>query len=70
MEILKIMSLKHSGQGENATHIKVIDEFTKSEEQGIYYCKQRGWDVNITNSLLVVQSKAIFGFHMYAKIKR
>lgn len=70
MEILKIKTLEHSGQGENATHKKVLAEFRKSEEKGIYYCKQRGWDVTITETLLTVTSKAMFGFKMSALIKK
>jgi len=70
MEILKLKTLEHSGQGENAIHKKVLAEFRKSEEQGVYYCKQRGWEVSITEILLKVTSNAIFGFRMSALIKR
>lgn len=70
MEILKLKELKHSGQSENATHIKVLNEFKKSESQGVRYCLQRGWNVSITNTLLKVTSNALFGFQMTALIKR
>jgi hypothetical protein len=70
MEILKLKTLEHSGQGENATHKKVLAEFRKSEEQGVYYCRQRGWEVSITETLLKVTSNAMFGFRMSALIKR
>jgi hypothetical protein len=70
MEILKLKTLEHSGQGKNATHKKVLTEFRKSEEQGVYYCRQRGWDVSITETLLKVTSNAVFGFRMSALIKR
>ena len=70
MEILKLKTLEHSGQGENAMHKKVLDEFRKSEEQGIYYCRQKGLDVSITETLLRVTSNAMFGFKMSALIKR
>ena len=49
---------------------KVLAEFKKSEEQGIYYCRQRGWNVSITETLLKVTSNAMFGFRMSALIKR
>jgi len=70
MEFLKLKTLEHSGQGENAIHKKVLTEFKKSEEQGIDYCQQRGWDVNITKILLTVTSKSMYGFKMTALIKR
>lgn len=70
MEILKLKTLEHSGQGKNATHKKVLAEFRKSEEQGIYYCRQRGWDVKISETLLEVASKDMFGFRMSVLIKR
>jgi hypothetical protein len=70
MEILKLKTLEHSGQGENATHKKVLSEFMKSEKHGINYCQQRGWEVSITETLLKVTSKDMFGFRMSALIKR
>jgi hypothetical protein len=70
MEILKLKTLEHSGQGKNAIHIKVFAEFKKSENEGIYYCKKRGWEVIITETLLKVTSSAMFGFKMSALIKR
>ena len=70
MEILKIKTLKHSGHGEGATHKKVIREFNKSEMDGLHYCRLRGWSVEITETLLTVKSKALFGFEMLALIKK
>ena len=47
MIFLKITQLKHSGQGENAIHKRVMNEFRKSEHNGVLYCKNRGWNVHI-----------------------
>ena len=70
MEFLKIRHLKHSGFGDNALHLRVMREFRRSEDHGIYYCKQRGWRTLITGSVLTVYSPALFGFEFSALIKR
>lgn len=70
IEFLKLKELKHSGQGENAIHLKVMAEFEKSFEEGKYYCSARGWQVVLENSLLTVKSKSPFGFEMIALIKQ
>lgn len=70
MEILNLITLEHSGQGKNAIHKKVLDEFRKSEEEGTHYCLQNGWNVIVTDTILHVRSNAMFGFRMSALIKR
>ena len=68
MEILKIKQLEHSGIGNNAIHIKVIDKFRKSKEDGLKYCKLKGFDVSITDVLLTVKQNVMYGFKMSALI--
>lgn len=69
IEVLRLNFVNHSGQGENATHIKVIEAFKISKDNGLEYCKKRGWKVNFFDSVLQVKSNALFGFHMNAIIK-
>jgi hypothetical protein len=70
IEFLKLINIKHSGTGENATHIKVIDAFSKSIQEGKRYCDLRGWKVNIDTqkNILSITSNNVFGFEMFAKI--
>lgn len=64
MEIFKITHLKHSGIGKNATHLKVIEQFEKSKNDGLIYCSKRGWNVKEYNNCFTISSGAMFGFEM------
>ena len=70
MEILKLKTLEHSGQGENAIHKKVLNAFRISEKEGIKYCEKEGYEVVVTDILLTVKQKGEYGFKMSALIKR
>ncbi len=64
MEIHKITHVKHSGQGETATYIKVLDKFKESFETGKNYCLLRGWKVSKNQNIISVTSSALFGFEL------
>ena len=69
IEVLKLNYVNHSGQGKEATHIKVIDAFKISKSNGIKYCESRGWKVSFFEGILQVKSDAMFGFQMNAIVK-
>jgi len=71
LEFIKMNLVEFSGQGENATHLKVMKEFENDYEQGKQYCLNRGWIVSLNdNSILSVTSKAMFGFKFNALVKK
>lgn len=71
LEFIKMQKVEFSGQGENATHLKVMQEFEKSFSDGEYYCTARGWKVHLgDNNILTVTSKAMFGFKFQAVVKK
>lgn len=66
LEFIKLKEVKHSGTGDNATHIKVMQEFENDFEEGKRYCKIRGWRVIFSDNLLSVLSNSPFGFTLIA----
>jgi len=69
MKFLKIKHLKHSGQGENATHIQVMNKFRESKEVGMAFCKEKGFDAVINEAMLVVTQAGEYGFEFSALIQ-
>jgi len=67
IKFLKIRHLKNSGC--DPIHVKVMNEFRESKASGISYCKKRDWNVSLTDVLLTVKSKAMFGFEFVALIE-
>jgi len=60
---LKEIRSNELGLGRQAKIQSIIDEFSKSKEDGVYYCESRGWDVSFLNGGHVyVQSRIPFGF--------
>lgn len=68
MKVEKILTLRFSGQGENAIHKKVIQAFSLGEDEGKKYCIARGYEANIKHGILTVYSPAMFGFEMKALV--
>lgn len=69
LKFLKIKYLIHSGQGENATHLKVMNKFEKSYEEGEKYCLENNYNVLLENNYLTISNEQIYGFKFIALVE-
>jgi hypothetical protein len=71
MQIIKFHEIKHSGQGENATHLKISKELRENGLKSLKsYCEKRGWDFFHDERMgtIKISSSAPFGFYCLASI--
>lgn len=70
VNVLKLKLLEHNGLGDGARHTKIIHEFGISEERGIAYCLDQGYEVQLREGLLTVIAPIPYGFKMVALIEK
>jgi len=71
LQIIKFHEIKHSGQGENATHIKISKHLRENGLPSLKkYCEARGWNFYHNERLgtIKIESVAPFGFYCLASI--
>lgn len=69
LEFIKLKEVKHSGTGDNATHIKVMKEFENDFEDAKRYCNLRGWKTTLSNNILSVTGSLPFSFQLVALVR-
>ena len=70
LRFISIKYLIYSGQGENAIHLKVINEFEKSYKDGEKFCLENEYNLLLENNYLTISSEKVFGFKFIAKVEK